>query len=181
MSGESDKVNLSSPSFAPRSARIIAALACSVLISTALAVSGARGAAGSGALHGSGDLSGVVLDCSTDTITLTGAYDYTEVGFVNQLGNGVYFSHGSISFNLAPLSGTGRTGASYRVVGATNLDYAFTFGSAAPGTDVEHTRETWQLVPSGGGAPLSFRENFVFVISASGSTTLVDHGPSDCS
>jgi hypothetical protein len=164
-----------------RSVRLAATLGVLALTSTALAVSGARGGVGSGVVHGSGDLAGSVLDCSTDTITLAGVYRYSETGFVNQLPDGTWFSHGSLSFVLKDVVGTGASGMSYRVVGATHVGYAFSFGSASPGMDVEHSTETWHLVPSGGGVPLSFRENFVFVVTPSGSTTLVDHGPSDCS
>lgn len=145
-----------------------------------LAVSGARGDTAFAAVHGSGDLTGTVLICPTDTVTLSGAYRFTETGFVNQLGDGSWFSHGNLSFNLAGLGGTGASGVSYRVVGATNNGFAFFFGAASPGTDVEHTRVTWHLVPSDGGSPLSFTENLVFVVTPSGSTTVVDHGPSDC-
>lgn len=164
-----------------RRTRFAAAVGSIALVSIALAVSGANGAAGPVVVHGSDDLTGSVLDCSTDTVTLTGVYRYTESGFVNQLPDGSWFSHGSLSFTLKGVTGSGTSGTSYRVVGATHLGYGFIFGSASPGTDVEDSTETWTLVPDGGGTPLSFRENLVFVVTPSGSTTLVDHGPSDCS
>jgi hypothetical protein len=148
-------------------------------MSSVLAVSGARGDAGSGAVHGSGDLTGVVLACSSDTVTLSGAYRFTEIGFVNRLADGTWFSHGSLNFDFRGLTGTGASGVTYQVLGGTHEGFAFTFGSS-PGMDVEHTTETWHLVPSGGGKPLSFKENFVFVVTPTGSTTLVDHGPGDC-
>lgn len=163
-----------------RRARFAAAVGSIALASTALAVSGAWGDAGSGAVQGSSDLTGSVLECATDTVTLAGSYRYTETGFVNQIGNGTWFSHGSLSFNLRGVVGTGVSGMSYRVVGATHLGYGFFFGSASPGTSVENSTETWTLLPSDGGRPLSFRENFVFVVTPSGSTRLVDHGPGDC-
>lgn len=151
------------------------------LIFTALAASGARGASSPLVVHGSGNLTGSVLECSTDTVTLSGAYRFTETGFLNQLPNGTWFSHGSLSFALEGVTGVGASGTSYRVVGATHLGYGFVFGPASSGRDVEDSTETWTLVPNGGGRPLSFREHFVFVVTPSGSTTLVDHGSSDCS
>jgi hypothetical protein len=131
-------------------------------------------------VQGAGDLTGTVVVCSTDTVTLSGSYHYSEIGSVHQLANGTWFSHGSLSFNLSGVVGTGVRGTSYRVVGATHLGYSFFFGSASPGIDVGQSVETWHLVPSDGGAPLSFREHFGFVVTPSGSTTLLDHGPSDC-
>jgi hypothetical protein len=157
-----------------------AAVGVATAASAVLAVSGARGDAGSGAVQGSGDLTGVVLDCSTDTVTLSGSYRFTENGFVNQLGEDLWFSRGTLVFNLAGLRATGTSGLSYRIVGASTMNFAFFFGAAAPGTDVEHSNVSWHLVPIAGGKPLSFRENFVFVVTPSGSTTVVDHGPSDC-
>ncbi|MGZ4408092.1 MAG: hypothetical protein ACXVY6_04760 [Gaiellaceae bacterium] len=111
---------------------------------------------------------------------MSGTYRYTETGSVNQLGNGTWFSHGSLSFDLEDVAGTGTGGVSYRVVGATHVGYSFFFGSASPGTDVEHSVETWHLVPLDGGQPLSFQENFVFVVTPNGRTALVDHGSGNC-
>ena len=159
----------------------MAVLGAIAAASAILAVSGAWADSGSGAVHGSVDLTGAVLECSTDTVTLSGTYAFTENGFVNQLGDGTWFSHGSLSFDLAGVAGVGASGLSYRVVGATHIGYAFSFGSVSPGVDVEHSTESWRLVPSNGGTPLSFHEHFVFVTTPSGSTTLVDHGPGDCS
>ena len=163
-----------------RKGRFVVAVGAVTVVSAVLAVSGARGDLGPGAVHGSVDLTGAVLDCSADTVTLSGTYRYTEAGFVNQVRDGTWFSHGSLSFNLAGVIGTGASGVSYRVVGATQIGYSFFFGSDSPGTDVEHSTQEWHLVPSGGGTPLSFKENFGFVVTPSGSTTLVDHGSSDC-
>jgi hypothetical protein len=163
-----------------RRVRFLAAFGALIVVSAVLAVSGARGAAGSTTVQGSNDLTGTVLVCSTDTVTLSGTDRFTENGFVKQLGDGTFLSHGSLSFDLSGVEGSGASGGSYQVVGATHDGFAFTFGSLSPGIDVEHTTETWQLVPIGGGRPLSFRENFVFVVTPSGSTILVDHGPSDC-
>jgi hypothetical protein len=164
-----------------RRARLAAAAGSIAVASTVLAVSVAHGAPDPSVVKGSGDLTGSILDCSTDTVTLTGTYRYTETGFVNQLPDGRWFSHGTLSFNLKGVVGTGASGTSYRVMGATHLGYSFFFGSASPGIDVEHSTETWNLAPSGGGRPLTFRENFGFVVTPSGSTTLVDHGSGDCS
>lgn len=152
-------------------------------LAAALAVAGARAAGGSGAseTRGSGDLTGVVLNCSTDTVTLSGAYHYTETALVSQLGNNTFFSRGTFAFHLAGVTGTGTSGSSYRLTGATILNYAFFFGGSYGGGDVEHTTQTWHLVPSNGGAPLSFHETFVLVSAPDGSTTLVDHGSGDCS
>lgn len=161
-------------------ARFAAAVGSIALASTVLAVSAAQGDAGSGAVHGTGDLTGSVLECSTDTVNLAGSYRYTESGFVNEIGNGTWFSHGSLSFELSDVVGTGLSGTSYRLVGASHLGYGFFFGSVSPGTSVENSTETWSLVPSDGGPPLSFREHFVFVVTPSGSTVIVDHGPGDC-
>ena len=154
-------------------------LTVSAAVSAALAVSGAR-AAGAEVVRGSGDLSGVVLDCSTDSITLSGSYRYTESSSVHQTGNGTWSSRGTFSFELAGVSGTGTSGVSYRVVGATNIDFAFFFGGAYGGGDVEHSTETWRLVPSDGGMPLSFQETFVLVAAPNGRTTVVDQGSGDC-
>jgi hypothetical protein len=145
-----------------------------------LAASAARGDPGPTTVRGSSDLSGTVLQCSTDTVTLSGAAHFTENAFVTQFADGTFFSHGSLSFDLAGVEGTGAGGASYQVAGVTHDGFAFTFGSASPGLDVEHTTETWHLLPSAGGKPLSFKENFVFVVTPSGMLNLVEHGPSDC-
>jgi hypothetical protein len=158
-------------------------LVAAAAVSAALAVAGARAAGDSGAseTRGAGDLTGVVLDCSTDTVTLSGAYHYTENGLVKRLGNNTFFSRGELSFNLTGVSGTGTSGTSYRITGATSLGYAFFFGGSYGGGDVEHSTETWHLVPSNGGAPLSFHDTFVLVSAPNGSTSLVDHGSGDCS
>jgi hypothetical protein len=140
----------------------------------------ARGDTGPRTTHGAGDLSGIVLYCSTDTVTLSGTFLYTQNGFVDQLPDGSWLSHGTLSFHLEGVTGTGTSGTSYRVVGASQIGYGFAFGSSSLGRDVEHSTETWQLVPIGGGKPLTFHENFVFVVTPSDSTMLVDHGPSDC-
>lgn len=160
--------------------RFAAALASVTLAACSLGVPAALSGASSPAVRGTGDLTGAVLDCSTDTVTLSGSYHYSEIGSVHQLANGTWFSQGSLSFNLNGVVGTGSSGTSYRVVGATHLGYAFFFGSASPGIDVEQTVETWHLVPSDGGVPLSFREHFAFVVTPSGSTIVADQGPSDC-
>ena len=163
------------------SVRFAIAIGSIAIVFAFLAVSGAHGAAGPVVARGSGDLTGSVLDCTTDTVTLSGSYRYTETGFVNQLADGTWFSHGNLSFALRGVVGIGTSGTSYQVVGATHLDYGFFFGPASPGTDVDDSTQTWTLVPVNGGTPLSFRENFVFVVTPTGSTTLVDHGASDCS
>ena len=178
---KSGKVNIVRRFLGRRRARLAVAAGLIALASAILAVSVAHGDVGTVVVKGSGDLTGSVLDCSTDTVTLTGTYRYVEAGFVKQLPDGSWFSHGSLSFNLKGVVGTGASGMSYQVVGGTHLGYAFSFGAASPGTDVEHSTETWTLLPSGGGRPLSFRQHFVFVATRSGSTTLVDHGSSDCS
>ena len=154
-------------------------LTVSAAVSAALAVAGAR-AADSSVVRGSGDLSGVVLGCSTDTVTLSGSYQYTENSSVHQTGNGTWSSRGTFSFELAGVSGTGTSGVSYRVVGATSIGFGFFFGGAYGGGDVEHSTETWRLVPSDGGTPLSFQETFVLVAAPNGRTTVVDQGSGDC-
>jgi hypothetical protein len=149
-------------------------------LSAVFAVAGASANAGPSVVHGSGDLSGVVLECSTDTVVLSGSYRYTESGFVNQLGNGTWFSRGTLSFDLAGVLGTGASGVSYRLVGATSVGYAFFFGATSSGIDVEHWTQTWLLLPQSGGPPLSFRETFVLVVMPNGSSTVVVHAPTDC-
>lgn len=156
------------------------AIAAIAAASVVVVVAGAEAGGGPYVTHGSGDLTGLTLNCPTDTVALTGGYQYTENGFVKQVGNDTWFSHGTLSFHLDGVTGLGTSGVSYRLVGATSVAYSFFFGSASPGTDVEHSTQAWLLVPSDGGTPLSFRENFVFVVTPSGATTLVDRGPSDC-
>jgi hypothetical protein len=174
---------LDTPVARRRVVKVALLLVAAMAVSAALAVAGARAAGESGAseTRGAADLTGVVLYCSTDTVTLSGAYHYTENGLVNQLGNNTFFSRGKLSFDLAGVSGTGASGTSYRVTGATSLSYAFFFGGSYGGGDVEHSTETWHLVPSNGGAPLSFHETFVLVSAPNGSTILVDGGSGDCS
>lgn len=174
------RVNALARVVARRRFRFIAAVVTLTAASAALAVAGARGDGSFRAIHGSGDLTGVILVCSTDTVTLSGSYRFTETGFVKQLSDGTFFSRGSLAFDLSGMRGTGASGVAYRVVGATNEGFAFTFGPSAPGTDVEHTTVMWHLVPIGGGTPLSFAEIFAFVVTPSGSTTLVDHGSGSC-
>jgi hypothetical protein len=155
-------------------------LALAAAVSVAVAVAGAQAAAGSSVVRGTGDLTGATLDCGPEMVALSGSYQYTESSTLKQVGTGTWFSHGALSFNLNGVRGTGTSGASYRVVGATNIDYAFFFGGTYPGGDVEHSTETWRLVPSNGGAPLSFQQTFVLVAAPNGTTTLVDHGSGDC-
>jgi hypothetical protein len=168
------------PSWLRLGFRVGAVLAATVGVCAALGVSRATADSGS-VVRGSGDLTGVVLACSTDSVTLSGSYRYTESGSVRQVGNGTWFSHGTLAFNLDGVRGTGTSGVSYRVVGASSVTYAFFFGGTYGGGDVEHSTQTWHLVPSDGGAPLTFQEDFSFIVTPGGSTTLVDHGSGDCS
>jgi hypothetical protein len=157
-----------------------ASLAAAAAVFAALAVVSAHASAGSSVVRGSGDLTGLVLNCNTDTVTLSGSYRYTENASVRQSGNGTWFSRGTFAFDLEGVSGTGTSGLSYRVVGATSIDFAFFFGGTYGGGDVEHSTETWHLVPSDGGTPLSFQQTFVLVSTPAGTTTLVDQGSGDC-
>jgi hypothetical protein len=157
---------------------VIVAVAAAVAVlmpSTALADSGVT------IVKGSSDITGAVLTCPTENVVFSGTYTYTEIGFVNQIGDAAWSSHGTFISSFNGVTAVGQTsGTEYRVVGVTASGYNFTFGTADT-ADTSRWVQTWMLVPVGGGMPLSFHEMFVVIFGPDdGSILFLHQGPRDC-
>lgn len=82
------------------------------------------------------------------------------------------------------VSGTGTglvTGTTYTLRGVTETSIYFrdprTFSQTA---DVFESAQTWVLVPTGGGKPLSFQETLLGVINANGERVVISGSEPEC-
>jgi hypothetical protein len=132
--------------------------------------------------HSSGtiDFTGDVLTCPLEKVVFSGAGSYLESSTLQELSTG-FHTTATFLFNLRDVTATGEaTGTEYRVVGVTSSGYSFSFGGLATGS-VSRFVQTWLLLPSGGGTPLSFHEVLSLTYSAQGQlVALVAQGPTDC-
>lgn len=147
----------------------------------ALALSSAAIASGTQS-HASGtiDESGDVLSCPLENVVFSGAASFVESSTFEVLPTG---DHTTATFvlNLRGVTATGETsGTEYRVVGVTSTGFSFSFGGIAT-ADVSRFVQTWLLLPSGGGQPLSFHQVLSATFNANGQlAALVAQGPTDC-
>lgn len=132
--------------------------------------------------HSSGttDFTGDVLTCPVEQVVFSGTASYVESSTLKELSTGDQTT-GTFLFNLRGVTATGETsGMEYRVVGVTSTGFSFSFAGLAT-ADVSRFVQTWLLLPSGGGAPLSFHEVLNATFDASGRlVALVTQGPTDC-
>jgi hypothetical protein len=132
--------------------------------------------------HSSGTIpfTGDVLTCPLENVVFSGTGSYLESSTLEQLSTG-YHTTATFLFNLRGVTATGATtGTKYRVVGVTSTGYSFSFGGLASAS-VSRFVQTWLLLPSGGGAPLSFHEVLSVIYNAQGQlVALVAQGPTDC-
>jgi hypothetical protein len=149
------------------------AIALGVLV----ALSSASGAATLAASTTTTVVTGTVLTCPAENVVLTG------VETVLAIDTGTASGHRTTQFvfNLRGVRATGQTsGTTYSVNGVSVVGSTFAIGganSASTSTFVQ----TWLLVPSGGGKPLSFHEVLTVIYNASGAlVAVVSQGPADC-
>lgn len=132
--------------------------------------------------HSSGtiDFTGDVLTCPAENVVFSGAGSYQETSTLKQLTTG-YQTTGTFLFNLRGVTATGETtGTQYRVEGVTSTGFSFSFAGLGTAS-VSRFVQTWLLLPSGGGAPLSFHEVLSVIYDANGQlVALVAQGPADC-
>lgn len=132
--------------------------------------------------HSSGttDMTGDVLACPLENVVFSGSASYVESSTFKELPTGDQTT-GTFLFNLGGVTATGETtGTDYRVVGVTSTGFSFSFAGLAT-ADVSRFVQTWLLLPSGGGKPLSFHQVLTAIFNASGQlVAFVVQGPTDC-
>jgi hypothetical protein len=132
--------------------------------------------------HSSGtiDVTGEVLTCPLERVIFSGTASYLESSTLKELSTGDQTT-GTFLLNLHGVTATGETtGTKYRVAGVTSTGFSFSFAGLAT-ADVSRFVQTWLLLPSGGGAPLSFHQVLSATFDASGRlAAFVVQGPTDC-
>jgi hypothetical protein len=132
--------------------------------------------------HSSGtiDVGGDVLTCPLEHIVFSGRASFVESSTFKELSTGDQTT-ATFLFNLRGVTATGETtGTEYRVVGVTSTGFSFSFAGLATAS-VSRFVQTWLLLPSGAGAPLSFHEVLSATFNASGQlVAFVVQGPTDC-
>lgn len=132
--------------------------------------------------HSSGtiDESGDVLSCPLENVVFNGTASYVESSTFKALSTGDQTT-ATFLLNLQGVTATGEaTGTQYRVVGVTSTGFSFSFAGLAS-ADVSRFVQTWLLLPSGGGPPLSFHQVLSATFNANGQlAALVAQGPTDC-
>jgi hypothetical protein len=155
-----------------------------LVISVALAALVLAGTAAAATTHSTSfhteDVTGTVLTCPNENVVFSGSITVLETSTLVQLPTG-FQSSGSFLFNFDGVTATGQTsGTVYRVVGVTATGFSFSFGGFASAS-VSRFVQTWLLIPSGGGEPLSFHEVLNVVYDANGAlVAVVFQGPADC-
>lgn len=129
---------------------------------------------------GTVDYGGDVLTCPLESVLFSGSGSYVESSTFKEQPNGDRTT-AHFLFNLRGVTATGVTsGTQYRVAGVTSTGFSFSF-AGAPGADVNHFVQTWHLLPSGGGPPLSFHQVLNLTFNANGQlVAFVAQGPAEC-
>lgn len=155
---------------------IAAAVTLGALALSSAAIASATPSHSSGTIDESGD----VLSCPLENVVFSGAASYVESSTFKVLSTGDKTT-GTFVLNLRGVTATGETsGTEYRVVGVTSTGFSFSFGGLAT-ADVSRFVQTWLLLPSGGGRPLSFHQVLIATFNANGQlAALVSQGPADC-
>jgi hypothetical protein len=130
----------------------------------------------SGTINFSGD----VLTCPLESVVFSGSASYVESSTFKELTPGDQTT-ATFLFNLQGVTASGETtGTRYRVVGVTSTGFSFSFAGLAT-ADVDRFVQTWLLLPSGGGPPLSFHQVLNLTFNAMGQlVAFVAQGPTDC-
>lgn len=132
--------------------------------------------------HSSGtiDESGNVLTCPLENVVFNGTGSYSESSTFKQLPTGDRTTE-TFVLDLRGVTAIGETtGTQYRVVGVTSTGFSFSFAGLAT-ADVSRFVQTWLLLPSGGGPPLSFHQVLSATFNANGQlAAFVAQGPTDC-
>jgi hypothetical protein len=119
-----------------------------------------------------------VTTCPGEEVAITGEETVIQTGTVNPTG-------GSSAHFTFILSGTGvgpESGTFYRLQGVSASGFYFRDAGEFPGTaDFSMFVQTWVLVPTGAGTPLSFQETLVAVFNAQGELVSFQFvGDADC-